>query len=92
MNIWVDADACPKAVKAVLFKAAERRQVALTLIANQYIPTPRSKVIRAIQVAQGFDEADKAIVERVCAGDPSPPPAGSPYSSSSVSEGRPRKN
>jgi uncharacterized protein YaiI (UPF0178 family) len=69
MNIWVDADACPKAVKAVLFKAAERRQVALTLIANQYIPTPRSRVIHAIQVAQGFDEADNAIVERVCAGD-----------------------
>ena len=69
MNIWVDADACPKAVKAVLFKAAERRQVTLTLIANQYIPTPRSRVIHAIQVAQGFDAADKAIVERVCAGD-----------------------
>ena len=69
MNIWVDADACPKAVKAVLFKAVKRRQVALTLIANQYIPTPRSKVIHAIQVAQGFDEADNAIVERVCAGD-----------------------
>ena len=69
MNIWIDADACPKAIKAVLFKAAERRQIALTLIANQYIPTPRSKVIRSIQVAQGFDEADNAIVARVSAGD-----------------------
>lgn len=69
MNIWIDADACPKAIKAVLFKAAERRQIALTLIANQYIPIPRSKVIRSIQVAQGFDEADNAIVARVSAGD-----------------------
>ena len=69
MNIWIDADACPRAIKAVLFKAAERRQIALTLIANQYIPTPRSKVIRSIQVAQGFDEADNAIVTRVSAGD-----------------------
>ena len=69
MNIWIDADACPKAIKAVLFKAAERRQIALTLIANQYIPTPRSKVIRSIQVAKGFDEADNAIVARVSAGD-----------------------
>ena len=69
MNIWIDADACPKAIKAVLFKAAERRQIALTLIANQYIPTPQSKVIRSIQVAQGFDEADNAIVARVSAGD-----------------------
>ena len=69
MNIWIDADACPKAIKAVLFKAAERRQIALTLIANQYIPAPRSKVIRSIQVAQGFDEADNAIVARVSAGD-----------------------
>ncbi len=69
MNIWIDADACPKAIKAVLFKAAERRQIALTLIANQYISTPRSKVIRSIQVAQGFDEADNAIVARVSAGD-----------------------
>ena len=69
MNIWIDADACPKAIKAVLFKAAERRQIALTLIANQYIPIPRSKVIRSIQVAQGFDEADHAIVARLSAGD-----------------------
>lgn len=69
MNIWIDADACPKAIKAVLFKAAERRQIALTLIANQYIPIPRSKVIRSIQVAQGFDEADNAIVARLSAGD-----------------------
>ena len=69
MNIWVDADACPKAIKQVLFKAADRLQVPLTLVANQYIPAPPSKVIRSIQVAQGFDVADNAIVERVVEND-----------------------
>ena len=69
MNIWVDADACPKAVKAVLFKASERRQIPLILVANQYVPTPPSKVIQSIQVAQGFDEADNTIVERTEPGD-----------------------
>ena len=69
MHIWVDADACPKAIKQVLFKAAERLAVPLTLVANQYIPTPPSRVIKSVQVAQGFDVADDAIVERVADGD-----------------------
>ena len=62
MHIWVDADACPRAIKQVLFKAAERLAVPLTLVANHYIPTPPSRVIKSIQVAQGFDVADNAIV------------------------------
>ena len=69
MNVWVDADACPKAIKQVLFKAAERLQISMTLVANQYIPTPPSKIIRSLQVAQGFDVADNAIVEAVVRGD-----------------------
>ena len=69
MHIWVDADACPKAIKQVLFKAAERLAVPLTLVANQYIATPPSRVIKSVQVAQGFDVADDAIVERVADGD-----------------------
>ena len=69
MHIWVDADACPRAIKHVLFKAAERLAVPLTLVANQYIPTPPSRVIKSIQVAKGFDLADDAIVERVADGD-----------------------
>ena len=52
MNVWVDADACPKAIKQVLFKAAERLQISMTLVANQYIPTPPSKVIKSMQVAK----------------------------------------
>jgi uncharacterized protein YaiI (UPF0178 family) len=69
MDVWVDADACPKAIKQVLFKAAERLQVSMTLVANQYIPTPPSKVIKSLQVAQGFDVADNAIVDAVTQGD-----------------------
>lgn len=69
MQIWVDADACPVPVKEILFRAAERKQRMTTLVANQYISTPKSKFIRAVQVAQGFDVADNEIVKRVSAGD-----------------------
>ena len=69
MHIWVDADACPKAIKSILFKAANRRQIPTTLVANQYIATPPSKFIKSIQVAQGFDVADNTIVEQVTPGD-----------------------
>lgn len=69
MAIWVDADACPKPVKDILFRAATRRQVALTLVANQMLAVPRSPWIRALQVPKGFDVADNEIVSRVAAGD-----------------------
>ena len=69
MHIWVDADACPKAIKNILFKAAERQLIPMTLVANHYIATPPSKVIKSIQVAQGFDVADNTIVKQVTSGD-----------------------
>jgi uncharacterized protein YaiI (UPF0178 family) len=69
MQIWVDADACPNSVKEVLFRAAERLQIEMILVANQYIHTPASKVISSLQVSQGFDVADDTIVERLQAGD-----------------------
>ncbi|ASP39112.1 DUF188 domain-containing protein [Bacterioplanes sanyensis] len=69
MHIWVDADACPVVVKEILFRAAERTQVPLTLVANQAMRTPPSKVINSIQVSQGFDVADNEIVQRLTAGD-----------------------
>lgn len=68
-QIWVDADACPVAIKEILFRAAEREQVAVTLVANQYLRTPPSRFIRAVQVAGGFDVADNEIARRVVAGD-----------------------
>lgn len=69
MHIWVDADACPRAVKEVLFKAAQRVQVPCTLVANQPVAVPRSSLIRSIQVGQGFDVADNEIVQRCEPGD-----------------------
>lgn len=69
MQIWVDADACPKVIKEILFRAAERRQIQLTLVANKLLYCPPSKVIRAMQVPAGFDVADNKIAELVEAGD-----------------------
>jgi uncharacterized protein YaiI (UPF0178 family) len=68
-QIWVDADACPRQAKDVLFRAAEKRAVNVTLVANQYIKTPPSRYVRALQVPSGFDVADDEIVKRMNAGD-----------------------
>jgi uncharacterized protein YaiI (UPF0178 family) len=68
-QIWVDADACPVVIKEILFRAAERAQVAVTLVANQHLRTPPSRYIRTVQVAGGFDVADDEIVQRVSSGD-----------------------
>ena len=69
MQIWVDADACPNAIKKILFRAAERVKVPLVLVANTILRTPSSKYIRAIRVATGQDVADNEIVRRCEAGD-----------------------
>ena len=65
MAIWVDADACPNVIKEILFRAAERTQTSLTLVANQPLRVPPSRVIRTLRVPQGFDVADNEIV-RLC--------------------------
>ncbi len=69
MQIWVDADACPKAVKEILYRAAERVEIHLTLVANKPLHVPRSPYLKAIKVPPGFDEADHRIVELMQAGD-----------------------
>jgi uncharacterized protein YaiI (UPF0178 family) len=69
MQIWVDADACPKVIKEILFRAATRTKTSLTLIANQMLAVPPSPFIRSIQVPAGFDVADNEIVKRITAGD-----------------------
>jgi hypothetical protein len=69
LKIWVDADACPVVIKEILFKAAERTGIQVTLVANQPVRVPPSRFISFIQVASGFDVADNEIVERVAAGD-----------------------
>ena len=69
MHIWVDADACPGVIKEILFRAAERLAVPMTLVANKPLRTPRSPLIRMLQVPRGFDVADNEIAKRVEAGD-----------------------
>jgi uncharacterized protein YaiI (UPF0178 family) len=69
LKIWVDADACPVVIKEILFKAAERTGTYLTLVANQSVRVPPSRLISAIQVSSGFDVADNEIVERLAEGD-----------------------
>ncbi|NKB32806.1 MAG: YaiI/YqxD family protein [Pseudomonadales bacterium] len=69
MKIWVDADACPVAIKEILYRAAERRKIPLILVANQPLKTPPSSVISSVQVQSGFDEADDEIVRRMSAGE-----------------------
>ena len=69
MHIWVDADACPNVIKEILFRAAERVRVPLTLVANKPLRTPPSPFIKSIQVAGGFDVADSHIVQQIQSGD-----------------------
>lgn len=69
MKIWVDGDACPVAIKEILFKAAERTGMLVTLVANHTVRVPPSRFIRSVQVSSGFDVADNEIVERMDAGD-----------------------
>lgn len=61
MKIWVDADACPGAVKEILFRAAERTGIHVTLVANQALRTPKSKFVRSVVVERTFDAADHWI-------------------------------
>jgi uncharacterized protein YaiI (UPF0178 family) len=69
MPIWVDADACPVVIKDMLFRAARRTGMPVTLVANSFLRVPPSPLIRAIQVPAGFDVADNLIAERAVAGD-----------------------
>lgn len=69
MQIWVDADACPRVIKEILFRAADRKKVHLTLVANHPMRTPASPYINSMVVGTGFDVADDKIVELLSPGD-----------------------
>lgn len=69
MQIWIDADACPKPIKEILYRAAERLQVRLMLVANKPLRTPPSRFIGSIVVGAGADVADREIVSQLQAGD-----------------------
>jgi uncharacterized protein len=64
LTLWIDADACPNVIKDILFRAADRRQLSLILVANRFIATPPSPFIKSVQVAGGFDVADNYIVQQ----------------------------
>jgi uncharacterized protein YaiI (UPF0178 family) len=69
MKIWVDADACPRVIKDILYRAAQRSEVMTTLVANQPLQVPPSPWIKSVQVASGFDVADNHIVQALDPGD-----------------------
>ena len=69
MKIWVDADACPKAVKEILYRVAERTEISVTLVANSRLHLPHSSFIHLIQVGSGADIADDEIADKCEAGD-----------------------
>ena len=69
MKIWVDADACPVAIKEILFRAAVRTQTTVMLVANQSLKVPPSPYIKSIQVLKGFDVADNEIIRQSQNGD-----------------------
>ena len=69
MRIWIDGDACPGDVKEILFRAATRRKVRATLVANQPMRVPRSEWIDTVLVPSGLNEADQRIVELATPGD-----------------------
>ncbi|HNJ73804.1 MAG TPA: YaiI/YqxD family protein [Pseudomonadales bacterium] len=69
MQIWVDADACPGAIREILFRAAQKRAVTVTLVANQAIRLPPSPHLKMVCVPAGFDMADQRIAEAMQAGD-----------------------
>jgi uncharacterized protein YaiI (UPF0178 family) len=69
MQIWVDADACPGEIKELLYRAAQRTKIKLTLVANQSLFTPKSEFIKTLLVGDGMNIADRRIVELVAPGD-----------------------
>ena len=69
MNIWLDADTCPVTIREILFRAAPRTGVKLTLVANQPVRLPVSPLIEFVQASPGFDVADNEIVKQAGCGD-----------------------
>lgn len=69
MRIWVDGDACPKVIKEMLYRLAERTGLEVILVANQRLTVPRRPNIRTLRVGAGLDGADKEIVAKMAVGD-----------------------
>ena len=69
MKIWIDADACPRVIKDIVFRASLRLEVPVCLVANQDMPKSHSHLITSVIVDGGFDVADDHIAQHTTAGD-----------------------
>jgi uncharacterized protein YaiI (UPF0178 family) len=69
MAVWVDADACPKVIKEIIYRAAIRTKIIMTFVANQPLFTPVSPFIKKVQVQSGLDVADHYIIQHTQKGD-----------------------
>lgn len=70
MRIWIDADATPREVKEIVFRAAKRLGIETILVANSRLQTPLGNpLISAVRVDGGADVADQYIVAEAVAGD-----------------------
>ena len=67
--IWIDADACPRAVKEIVYRAANRTRIPACLVANSPLSVPRSPLLSTVQVPKGFDVADHYILAHLSPGD-----------------------
>lgn len=63
MQIWIDADACPRVIKEIVFRASERLGIPVCLVANTGLAKHHSGLITSVVVAEGFDVADDYIAE-----------------------------
>ena len=69
MKIWVDADACPKVIKEILYRVAKRTKIQMTFVANQHLYLPSMPNLKMLKVSDGPDIADDKIVECCTVGD-----------------------
>ena len=69
LTIWVDADACPKPIKSLIYRASDRLKVPVVLVANGFLQKPPHPLVSVVQVSKGFDVADSVILERLTEGD-----------------------
>lgn len=69
MKIWIDADACPRVIKEIVFRASERLKIMVYLVANRPLAAPQSALVNTVCVAKEFNEADRYIAEQVTADD-----------------------
>ncbi len=63
MKIWIDADACPRVIKEIIFRASERLKVPVCLVANKGLAKHNTHLVESVLVEDGLDVADDYIVQ-----------------------------